>query len=180
MARFAIVLSYLIIASFVVAIGVRDQCLDTVSAMVARRPSNVDAFAVGMAVVVGLHVYWVRAVMHRRECTRVMYFGFACSLVGAIGFAGISTARSKATHWAFAALAFAGMLVYLWTMHSGDCPPLRVAAVCLVALAAGGPYWLEYILITALHVAAYLHTPPAPVLTGAVHAAPPSPLALRL
>jgi len=101
--------------------------------------------------------------------------GAICGTVGTLGFGIASTTLHPHAHVRFAASSFIGSILYLCgfavlasSARSGARVHSLTYAVCLigvsisslVSLAAGYPFWHEYILVTALHFAALALTIP--------------------
>jgi hypothetical protein len=175
------------VLGFTVGIGLRDGTFDTVSAMVARADLTLHGFAMVTVAMVACQAYWVYTqlqrwgMLHRQAgggwskhivASTCIALGSLGGIVGSLGFGIVSTNLEQEQHLRFAGIAFSGSLLYLIgfaylsrkaeTVHSSNLGIFWIVLgiCCLVLLAYDGEFWWEYILVTALHVAALALTIP--------------------
>ena len=165
-----VIASYFIFASYVVALGVHQGGLDTVSRMVAQSEEVRVSFAFAALLSLTLQIWWLHEQLERRQAPQgrvwTIDVGVVLSYVGTAGYSFYSVVTDETAHVVFAGVAFAGGLLYLLPLlerpRSWATVAWVMAAACAVLLAFhDDSAWraaLEYILITALHLCALLVT----------------------
>ena len=170
------------------ACGADPKNCATISEVVVRYPRLLNGFSMACFAVLLSQVYYTRfllsrytrkvlppqnGLIHFRVAQGVVAAGLAFAFSGTIGFVLNSVNVDNDAHSVYAGMAFIGTLVYLMGFmllgsqigHSSAdlwraLAAWVVSALSLSLLAAGLPYWLEFVHITASTVCALMLVPP--------------------